>query len=289
MKKFAAACMVVLGIMVVLVVAGFLIMLYQGKQTPTGDPHYVAMGSSFAAGIGLGPRALGSPVACMRTLNGYPQQLATMIRLPIVDVSCSAATTRHVLHGGQYFQPPQLDALARNTKLVTITSGGNDIHYISDLSLIAAGNARSLMGWLMRLFWSEPLRPEQRDYDKVRDDLVVYVTQAQRRSPQARIVLVTYPTIFPPSGTCPRLNISAEQAREMQVVGEQLAAATRAAAEASGALIVDMQRLGVNHHACSAAPWVNGWINAKGAQFHPTLLGAKETAAAIAVSINAQS
>jgi lysophospholipase L1-like esterase len=289
MKSIAAGCLVVLGMIVVLVVAGFLVVLYQGKQIPTGDPQYVAMGSSFAAGIGLGPRAPDSPIACLRTLNGYPVQLANLLSLPIVDVSCSAATTRHVLQGGQYFQRPQLDALGRDTKLVTITSGGNDIHYVGDLSLIAAGNARSFTGWLVRFFWSGPLRPEQRDYARVRDDLVESVAQARRRSPQARIVLVTYPAILPPSGTCPRLGISAEQANEMRVVGEQLATATRAAADASGALLVDMQRLGVDHHACSEAPWVNGWLDAQEAQFHPTLLGATETAAAVAKSVDVQS
>lgn len=288
MKKLPAGCLVLLGIIAVAVVAGFLIVLYQGKQTPAGDPQYVAMGSSFAAGIGLGPRAPGSPIACMRTLNGYPGQLANLLKLPIVDVSCSAATTAHVLQGGQYFQRPQRDALARDTKLVTITSGGNDIHYVGDLTLIAAGNARSFTGWLVRLFWSGPLRPGQRDYANVRDDLAEAVSQARRRSPQARIVLVTYPAILPPSGTCPRLGISAEQAQEMRAVGEQLAAATRAAADASGALLVDMQHLGVDHHACAAEPWVNGWLDAQGAQFHPTLLGARETAAAVAELVHAQ-
>jgi lysophospholipase L1-like esterase len=288
MKKFAAACSVVLGIAVVSGFAGVLILLYQGKQIPTGDPQYVAMGSSFAAGIGLGPRAPGSPIACMRTLNGYPGQLAKLLRLPLVDVSCSAATTRHVLQGGQYFQRPQLDALGPDTTLVTITSGGNDIHYVGDLSLLTAGNARSLTGWLVRFFWSGPLRSEQRDYARVRDDLIESVAQARQRSPQARIVLVTYPAILPPAGTCPRLGISAEQAQEMREVGEQLAAATRAAAGFSGALLVDMQHLGVDHHACSAAPWVNGWLDAQGAQFHPTLLGAQETAAAIAELVNGQ-
>ena len=71
----------------------------------------------------------------------------------------------------------------------------------------------------------------------------------------------------------------------MRDVAEQLADATRAAASDSGAALVDMQRLGIDHHACSAAPWVNGWIDAQGTRFHPNLLGARATAEAVAKAV----
>ena len=140
----------------------------------------------------------------------------------------------------------------------------------------------------MRQFWSGPLQPGQRDYAKVRRDLVAFVAEVRRRSPDALLVIVSYPTILPPSGVCPRLNLSAEQAQEMREVGAQLAAATRAAAEDSSADFVDMQRLGAEHHACSATPWVNGWIDAQGTPFHPTLLGAQAMAEAVAEAVRAR-
>lgn len=285
MRRVPVGGFVVLGTAVIAATSGFLAILRQGKRRPAGDPQYVAMGSSFAAGIGLGPRAPGSPVACMRTLNGYPQQLARLLDLSLVDVSCSGATTGHVLRGGQYFQRAQLDAIGRTTELVTITTGGNDIRYVGDLSFLAARNAQSVSGWLMRGFWNGPLQPGQRDYAKVRRDLVAFVAELRRRAPDARVVVVTYPTILPPSGTCARLNINAEQAQDMRDVGEQLAAVTRAAASDSGAILVDMHRMGADHHACSATPWVNGWIEAQGTQFHPTLLGARATAEAVAEAV----
>ena len=277
--------LIVAGLLVLAVLAGVLLVYVQGRTQPSGDPQYVAMGSSFAAGIGLGPRAPGSPIACMRTINGYPSQLAALIKTPLVDVSCSGATTAHILSGGQFFQRPQLDAVKPGTKLVTITSGGNDVGYVGGLSSAAAQNGSSFSSRLARLFLRPPTPRDANDFDKVRRDLAEVVAQVKQRAPAATVVLVTYPTILPPDGTCSRLNISEDQARRSHQVGEFLADATRAAANDSGALLVDMHRLGADHHACSATPWTNGWKDLQGTPFHPTLLGARETARAIAAAL----
>lgn len=47
------------------------IMMYQGHRKPVGNPEYVALGSSFAAELGLGELAPGAPLACQRSVNGY--------------------------------------------------------------------------------------------------------------------------------------------------------------------------------------------------------------------------
>jgi hypothetical protein len=48
---------------------------------------------------------------------------------------------------------------------------------------------------------------------------------------------------------------------------------------------VDMNALGVAHNACSDLPWTRGWTNAGAAPFHPTPLGAAETAKVISSAI----
>jgi len=209
-------------------------------------------------------------------VNGYPQQLAAQLKLPLVDMTCSAATTAHVLRGGQYFQRAQLSAVTPRTLLVTITSGGNDVGYVGGLSFAAARNDASFVGWISRYALKRPSPPNQSAFDKVRSDLVAVVAQVRRRAPGATTVLVTYPMIVPPEGTCPKLNLGEDELAVAREVGERLADATRAAAAESGALLVDMQR-----HACSASSWVNGWNEAEGTAFHPTLLGAEAIAAAI--------
>ncbi len=246
------------------------------------EAQYVALGSSFAAGIGLGPRAPRSPYLCMRSTNGYPQQLARLTGLRLVDMTCSGATVAHVLRGGQYFQPPQLDGINERTQLVTLTAGGNDLRYVGDLTMLAGRNQRNIVGWLLRLAWKGPLPMTQRKLSKFRADFCETLTEIRRRAPRARVFVVTYPSILPPQGTCPVLGISEDEVTTMREVGARLAEMTRAVAHETGAEIIDMDVLSSDHHACSSTPWVNGWKKAEGVQFHPTLAGAEATAREIA-------
>ncbi len=117
---------------------GIAIAIAQGRRTPSGRPEYVALGSSFAAGAGLGALEPGSPTLCARSVDGYPQQLARLRDVALVDMSCGGAVARHLLHGGQYFQGPQVRTITRTTRLVTLTIGGNDVGYVADLSMLAA-------------------------------------------------------------------------------------------------------------------------------------------------------
>uniref|UniRef100_UPI0035CC33F2 SGNH/GDSL hydrolase family protein n=1 Tax=uncultured Sphingomonas sp. TaxID=158754 RepID=UPI0035CC33F2 len=262
------------------------ILVWQGRQKPTGVPQYVALGSSFAAGLGLGERVADSPIVCQRSVNGYPQQLARMRGLSLVDMSCSGATTRHVLAGGQVFQGPQIDAIRRDTALVTLTSGGNDVSYVSDLTFMAGRNGSGLIGWGLKQFWKGPLAPEQRDFQVLETTLLATLREIRRRAPDAKVVVVTYPVVLPPHDTCAKLGLDAAQVAAMRTVGERLADATRSAARQGGAIVVDMQRRGVGHDACSAEPWVNGARDVKGALFHPTLAGAEATARAISEALD---
>lgn len=249
------------------------VLILQGKRKPSTSGQYVALGSSFAAGIGLGPREPGSPLVCMRSTNGYPQQLARMTGLALVDMTCSGSTTEHVLHGGQVFLGPQLAAIGANTQLVTITSGGNDVGYIGDL-MFAAGRG----GPLAKLLWKGPKSLKQRDFAKVGENLARIVDEIRRRAPAAKIVVVSYPAVLPPQGTCGILGVDARMADLAREVAARLRDTTRTAAERSGALLVDMAAVGVDHHVCSASPWVNGATPPEGTPFHPNAAGAKAAA-----------
>lgn len=262
-----------------LIFTGFL--YWQAQAKPRGNPQHVALGSSFAAGIGLGERVTDSPLICQRTVNSYPQTLARLTGKSLVDMTCSGATTRHVVSGGQVFLGPQLDGLGPDTQLVTTTIGGNDISYVGDLTLLAARKSNGLTGRAARLFGSGPDIAAPRDYGKLLADLRAMLRQIKQRSPHARIVLVTYPQIMPPSRTCANLALSGAEVAAMRAVGDRLAEVTAEAATLEGAILVDMQRIGAEHHACSPQPWVNGWANPAGTPFHPTKAGAQAMAEAI--------
>jgi lysophospholipase L1-like esterase len=275
-------CLGLLAVLVVAVIGSVAFAHAQARRTPQGEPAYVALGSSFAAGAGLGELQDGSPLFCARSVGGYPQLLARKLKLPIVDMSCGGAVTKHLLRGGQFFQGPQVRVIDKDTRLVTITAGGNDVGYVGDLSMLAARNTNSTFGRLVRLFWGGPKTLEQRGFETLQRELAGTIRDVRLRAPHARIVVATYPTILPPTGTCPRLSLSGGEAKSMRDVGDRLAQVTREAARAGGAMVVDMHALGAKHNACTAAPWVNGWTNGGVAPFHPTSVGANATADAIA-------
>lgn len=280
MKRVFAWIAIAFGVVALLALGLVAILYVQGQQRPSGTAEYVALGSSFAAGLGLGPRVEGSPIVCQRSANGYPAQLARKLGLSLEDMSCSGATTRHVLAGGQVFLGPQIDAIGTKTRLVTITSGGNDVGYIGDLTFMAGTKEPSFKGWVMRRLW--PGASKKRDFAGLHETFLKTLLEIRRRAPQARIVVVTYPTLLPPAGTCSKLGISDEEVAAMRDVGQRLADTTRAVAREAGADLIDMEQTSAAHHVCSPEPWVNGWNDAAGTQFHPNLAGATATAEQIA-------
>ena len=281
-------CLGLLAIAILLMIAGATVAYVQAQRTPKAKPEYVALGSSFAAGAGLGDLQQGSPFLCARSVNGYPQRLARNLKLSIVDMSCGGAVTEHLLDGGQFFQGAQIRAIGKNTKLVTITVGGNDVGYVGDLSMLAARNTGSIFERLARAFWNGPKAIEERGFGKLAVELNQLIREVRARAPHAQIVLATYPTILPQSGTCARLSLSRSEADAMRAVGDRLARVTANAAAKGGAVLVDMHELGASHNACSAAPWVSSWRNGGIAPFHPTQQGAESTARAIAQALDHQ-
>lgn len=255
----------------VTVATGFL--YWQGSRPVDNTGDYVALGSSFAAGFGLGPTAEGSPIQCFRGSGGYPSLVARRAGLRLVDMSCSGSTTEHILNGGQMLLGPQLAAIGPETKLVTITAGGNDVGYVSDL-MAASG---SVIGW-----WRGELRPAaDRPYARVGANLQSIVRHIRSIAPDAQIMIISYPVIVPENGDCAKLGMPSAQADVGRTVARLLARATELAARDSDVLYIDMAAASVGHHACSAVPWVNGSVGEDGQPFHPTAAGADAVASRV--------
>lgn len=270
------------------ILVGGCLIVWQNRTPPVANSYYVALGSSYAAGLGLGPRAPGSPIVSQRTINGYPQQLARLLKVPsFTDMSSSGSTVQHVLHGGQMMLGPQIDALGPATRLVTLTAGGNDVSYVGDLIAMAYSNRGGVIGKIVGATWRGAKPISERNFDALETAFATVLQEIKRRAPNARIVVVTYPTILPDNGNCAQLGISEDQAVLMRSVGVRLAEVTRNAATHAGATVVDMASLSRGHDVCSRDPWVNGFRPVAGADFHPTLAGARATAETIVKAIAA--
>ncbi|MEJ0006935.1 MAG: SGNH/GDSL hydrolase family protein [Steroidobacteraceae bacterium] len=234
----------------------------QAADLPAATPQYVALGSSYAAGPGIAPTVTGSPTRCARSTQNYAHVLASQRGLSLVDVTCSGATTVDVLRGGQFNLPAQLDAVTPATQLVTVTIGGNDVLLMASLFAMSCGSCAVPSDTLV-----------EARFAALPDSLRQVVTGARRRSPNVRVVFVTYFTVLPAQGTCAQVALTTLQADHMRGVATRLAQITRQAARESGADLLDAATLSRAHDACSRDPWVMGAHPPTGVAipaFHPT-------------------
>jgi lysophospholipase L1-like esterase len=237
---------------------------------------YVAMGSSFAAGPGLGSPKTGTPARCARDERSYPTLLAQLLRLRLVDVTCSGATTEHILRPWDEL-PSQLDALTADTRLVTVTIGGNDVNYVGNLFAASCDPAATAQP-------CAPVRlPNEADWSKLEVNLREIVAQVRSRAPKARLVFVDYVTLVPKRETCPALRMSSDVSAAIGQLGERLAHITARVALENGAELLPASALSRGRTPCGEQPWsVGAPGTGSGAPWHPNVTGMSGIAKALA-------
>ncbi|MFE6779204.1 SGNH/GDSL hydrolase family protein [Streptomyces sp. NPDC057702] len=247
-----------------------------------GAPYgrYVALGDSYVSGP-LIPLMRPDPPGCFRSTANYPALLARDLRVPaFTDMSCAGADTTHMTRPQSVplgTHQPQLDPLTRQTDLVTLSIGGNDFGIFGELTETCPD-----------LRPQDPAgNPCQRHYtvDGV-DTLVDHARQVSprvstilrtihERAPRARVVLVGYPRIAPPTGACPAILPFADgDLRWLDTVESALNTAMADAAARDGATrYIDTYATSLGHDAC--APGDQAWIQGKdtnplaAASYHP--------------------
>jgi len=247
--------------------------------TPLAPPpfasKYVAMGSSFAAGPGIADYAEDPAGPCYRSTQNYGHQIARRRALTLADVGCSGGTTAHLL-GPRGAIPAQLDAVTADTRLVTITIGGNDLKYLTRLtsaSCVALAQASGIAGDCPAI----PAPPTEADYAGLAERMAKIVAEVRRRAPAARLVFVDYLAVLPAKGGCLGTPLAPSEADLDREIARRLAAITAKAAADGHAELIKASKLSVNHDACSAAPWMNGYPRpgtpVAGAAYHPNAAG----------------
>ena len=194
-------------------------------------------------------------------------------------MTCNGAATDNILHHGQFFQPAQIEAVGPSTKLVTVTIGGNDVNYARNLIALHCTDVPADAPWWERMIGlCKPVSQSDVDaaFTTLPANMQKIADEVHRHAPHARLVIMTYLTVLPPSGTCARLGLTEEQADRMRKVAARLHDIMQAAAKTSGADFLDTAALSADHNACSADPWVNGFVfdmsHGKFA-YHPNLAG----------------
>lgn len=245
--------------------------------------HYVALGSSFAAGPGISTIEPGSPPRCARSVDNYAHQLARRRGLQLTDASCSGATTPNLLSAWDEL-PAQLDALRPDTRLVTVTVGGNDLGYMSGL---VASSCLGLAppGTKQTPSCRPAAIPDEAAYAGLASRLQQVAAEVRRRSPEARLVFVDYATVLPAKGRCAAMPLSDEDAAISRDIDSRLRRLTAAVALENGASLLRAGDVTRDHHVCAADPWMQGYVapdpSRRVAVYHPTQLGMTAVADAL--------
>ena len=229
-------------------------------MAPGAGAKYVALGSSFAAGVGLGPADPNDPEGwCGRTTVAYPCLVADRLKLTLVNAACGGAKTENIAgvqletwnEAGRGIVPLQIDAVDPDTDIVTITIGGNDVNYVGNLIAEAcradlAADPESVTGNAIAQFGDIAPWPDEDvagALAALEVKLAAVVSVVQRKAPRARVLLVDYLTILPEDGEpCPAVPIPRERQRFLHEVAHRLSLVTEAAARLTGAEFVAVSR-----------------------------------------------
>ncbi|WP_338702840.1 SGNH/GDSL hydrolase family protein [Streptomyces sp. Q6] len=254
---------------------------------------YVALGDSYAAGIGI-PDQLGTPAGCGRSNHNYPSLTAKGIGFDrFTDVTCGGARTvdmtqPQTVTGG--VNPPQLNAVTADTSVVTVQIGGNDIGFGEIIGRCASVSASDPFGDpCHKLYTAGGTDQLAARVDATAAKVASVVRGIHRKAPHARILVLGYPAILPDSGigcfsTVPVAFGDVPYLRDTQ---KRLNAMIAAQARKGGARYVDVYGPSVGHDACRpTGRWVEG-VNPS-TPFHPNAVGHEGMAAAVAAALPAR-
>ena len=254
---------------------------------PAGS-HYVAMGSSFAAGPGLPSRVPGSPRRAGRSTGNYAHLVASELGLDLHDVTFSGATTSDLLGPSASGQAAQLDAVTPETSLVTITAGGNDVGFAPRLTLAS-------LPWPLRVLPSVKARVDafgetrvtDQRFEQLERNFAMIAARLRDRAPACRVVVVDYLSVLPPDGPVPEPPPPAQITTWGRALAARLAATTQAAASTAGWTYIAASAASADHHAWSAEPWTRRFhLSLRGgAPYHPNATGMAAVAGLVVAAL----
>jgi hypothetical protein len=245
------------------------------KKTGTRNPAaYVALGDSYTSGPGLDPVA---DIPCKRSAVNYPSLVAKALKISdFADRSCGGANTLNLrqpqMYGYARINDPQLDAVNKDTTLVTIGLGLNNQAISVGLLLVCLTPVGDPLSDKCQRYLSQPESTIDDQMKVAAGQVEAALETIRAKAPKARIVLVGYPRVVPDKGDCPdRLPVPEAQVERMRAA---LPVANRLwgeAARKAGATYIDVYTASAGHDICADDPWVAGYtgIPGRGPQMHP--------------------
>jgi lysophospholipase L1-like esterase len=192
---------------------------------------------------------------------------------------------------------PQIGAVGPDTKLVTLTVGGNDVSYIGNLMAEScradlAANPDSALGNQMASYGlcaPVPDRAVATAFRTLEPSMESTIRAVQAKAPHARVVVVEYPQVVPADAQpCAVLPIPHARLEHYRGVAAGLQVATDLAAARTGATLVPAATLSRGHDACSSDPWITGYTSGVMNIMHPNAEGHVAVANAVVRELERQ-
>lgn len=216
-------------------------------------PEYVALGDSYAAGVGT-PSSTGH---CGRSPEAYPELYAEQQHFPDARIAaCSGASTADVIDS-------QLADLTGGTSLVTITVGGTDAGFADVMTTCVLGGDSACVDRVRQAegIVNGPLG----------DNLARTFAAIHAKAPNAQLKVLGYPHVVEAGGVC---SLSAAKRQALNEGADQLAAVLQDQAAKAGAVFLDARAAFAGHGYCSHDAWINGvTLPDVSGSFHPNADG----------------
>jgi lysophospholipase L1-like esterase len=156
----------------------------------------VALGDSYAAGVGAGDYEPGTEGSCYRSANSAAALTVANLRaggkeVDFTNVTCSGAAIPDLSTTFEN-EPPQLDALRTTTDLVLLTIGGNDVDFAGYAGLCIQSDCTG--AGTQAVLAQLPAMTTK---------LTALLVEVKHRSPRARVVLGGYGRAFAPGANAP--------------------------------------------------------------------------------------
>jgi lysophospholipase L1-like esterase len=218
---------------------------------------YVALGDSYSSGVGAGPYLSGG---CSRSNNSYAAQWAASHAVSSFGfAACGGAVTGDVVS-------MQLASVNANTDLVTITIGGNDVGFGDTMVNCTIGSDSACINSVNQgITATNTTLPAKLDttYAAIR-----------AKAPSARVVVLGYPRLISPTGSCGLFNLSTAKRTALNNGADILSGVIGARAAAAGFTYLDARGPFDGHGACGSSAWINRFnLFAIGDSYHPNAAG----------------
>jgi lysophospholipase L1-like esterase len=233
---------------------------------PKAALSYVALGDSYASGFGAGSYVN----LCGQTPLGLPGILDGKKQIDLVaDATCAGAKAVSEPAGAldlpeQVTRVVAAGALSRDTDLVTISAGGNDVGFGEVAGVCAVGSPADCANLIA--FKNATVLPV------LGNSLDALYDSIESAAPDADVVVTGYPHLFSPEFGVPVIPVESQTA--FNAGTDALNTLIRSQAEAHGFTFLDVVPKFEGHGLGSPSPWITFRANADD-NLHPTAEGYK--------------